>query len=285
MKAAKLLVFVVVLLCLYAGPAWAQTTTLNVTKVDGQADNTVTVGENLTYTVFVQNTGTQPATAVQLADPVPANTTFVSAQVVAGDPRDDCTEPPPGATSGSVTCNLGTIDPGEQEAVQITVRPTAAAGQAGSVTNIATADGSNTAPDSDTESTQVQALEITVEKDDQPDAVDVGEALIYTIEVTNNTGEDNLNLFLEDQLPDEVDFIDLEPESSCEETSGVVTCEIDDLDDNETFTLQIAVEPQEDGIIQNTAQVFCDAPATSASCPSANPDPFTPSPKPPNLPS
>ena len=55
---------------------------LSLTKAD--SPDPVLAGEQLTYTLTVDNAGPRSATAVQLTDTLPATVTFVSATPVAG---------------------------------------------------------------------------------------------------------------------------------------------------------------------------------------------------------
>jgi uncharacterized repeat protein (TIGR01451 family) len=233
---------------LFTDPAWAQDTTLRVDKTD--SPDPVVVGQPLTYTIDVRNTGnTNPAQSVVLNDPLPPNTTFSSAEVTAGGGTR--TSPAVGAGTGTITCNLGDIAPNTTETVTIVVRPTAAAGF---VDNTATADGTNTAPASDTERTAVVRSGVTIEKDDSPDPADVGESLRYTLAVTNNTGIAR-DVDVVDRLPEGVDFISAD--DRCTESNNVVTCRINNLAGNGgTATIRIFVEPQEEGTIENTARAF-----------------------------
>jgi uncharacterized repeat protein (TIGR01451 family) len=254
-------IVVFIMTVLMAAPAWAQTTTLSVTKSD--SPTTVRVGELLTYTIVVRNTGTDPATNVRLDDDLPANTTFVSAAVTVGS--GNCTEPAVGATGGTVRCNLGTIAPGGTRTVTIEVRPTAAAGEAGFVDNTATAEGSNTNRARDTERTTVQESGITIEKDDSPDPADVGESLLYRLEVRREAGALTTNVRVVDELPDGVEFISVDTSmGSCSESNNVVRCTINGLVVGQTETVRIFVEPLEEGTVTNAAQVFAQG------------DPFTP---------
>jgi Domain of unknown function DUF11 len=104
---------------------------------------------------------------------------------------------------------------------------------------------------------------VTLSKVDDPDPVEVNGLLLYTIELTNDSAGANRDFDVVDTLPDEVDYIVAAVDEEgftgdCEETSGEVTCSIIDLDEGETATIQILVEPQETGTITNFADV-CDA--------------------------
>ena len=82
--------------------------------VIGQADlavtltdspDPVTAGANLTYTVTVNNAGPGAAISAQWNDTLPAGTTFVSLNTVAGW---SCTTPAVGS-AGTVTCNMASV--------------------------------------------------------------------------------------------------------------------------------------------------------------------------------
>ena len=191
---------------IWASPAWADAR-LDIVKID--APDWVAVGQDLVYTIDVTNTGpTDAAESVQLVDNLPANATFRSAVVTSGG--GNCSEPEVGATGGTVRCNLGNIASGNTETVTIRVRPTAAAGEAGFVDNTATAEGTNTNSPSDRARTEVRESGITIEKDDFPDPADVGESLRYTLTINREAGAPaDVNVI--DELPDNVDFISVEP--------------------------------------------------------------------------
>lgn len=79
--------------------------------------NPATVGQELTYTLPVQNNGPQEATNAVVTDALPQGAEFVSARSSQGQ----CTE-----ADGTVTCALGTLARGASATVTIVVRPTAA---------------------------------------------------------------------------------------------------------------------------------------------------------------
>lgn len=85
---------------------------LSATKSD--SPDPLAVGQTLTYTVAVANSGPANATAVTLTDTLPSSVTFVSATSTQGT----CVE-----ASGTVICSVGTLANGASATVTITVRP------------------------------------------------------------------------------------------------------------------------------------------------------------------
>ena len=94
--------------------------------------NPVVVGNNLTYTLTVTNLGPSAA-SVTVTDALPAGVTFVSATPSQGT----CAN-----ASGTVTCNLGTLNSNANATVAIVVTPNTG----GSITNRATAGSGVTDP-------------------------------------------------------------------------------------------------------------------------------------------
>jgi uncharacterized repeat protein (TIGR01451 family) len=106
---------------------------LSVTKTD--SPDPAHVGQKLTYTVVVTNSGPALATAVTLTDTLPKTTGFGTVSTTQGT----CTR-----TKTGVTCNLGDLASGATATVTIVVKPT----QKGLITNTVTvADTSPTDPD------------------------------------------------------------------------------------------------------------------------------------------
>jgi uncharacterized repeat protein (TIGR01451 family) len=73
------------------------------------------VGDNITFNLQVTNTGPVPGTFVVLTNPLPENTTFVSAT-----PSQGTCE----LSGNNIICNLGTINPGQTVSVPVVVTPT-----------------------------------------------------------------------------------------------------------------------------------------------------------------
>ncbi len=131
-------------------PVWKPDATppranLAVAKVD--AEDPVTVGGTVTWTITASNAGPDPAASVVVTDEVPAAASLKSAS------------PSQGGCAGTttVTCQLGALAAGEQATVTLT----ASATTAGTLTNRATASAGTADPvaadNQDTETTTVQA--------------------------------------------------------------------------------------------------------------------------------
>lgn len=75
--------------------------------VSKTAPNTVAAGSNLTYSIAVENTRPKAANDVTLNDPLPSNTTFVSARQISG-PAFTITSPAVGA-NGTVSASIATL--------------------------------------------------------------------------------------------------------------------------------------------------------------------------------
>src|SRR4051812_33038076 len=160
-----------------------QTPALAVAKsVD--PDSYAAVGEVLTYTYVVTNTGNQTLTGITLAD---------DAETV------DCTP----------TVLPATLAPGASDRKSAVQRKSQADLDAGSLTNIATADSTQTPPVTDTvtvpaEQTPALALAKSVDPDSY---AAVGEVLTYTYVVTN-TGNQTLTGIT---LADDAETVDCTP--------------------------------------------------------------------------
>lgn len=114
----------------------------------GDSPDPVLAGDKLSYTATVTNAGSSSAPGVTLTETLPAGVTFVSATASQGS----CSQ-----ASGVVTCNLGVLASGGSATATVVVTPT----QAGQITASATvtsgARDPNTANNSTSQQTTVQA--------------------------------------------------------------------------------------------------------------------------------
>jgi uncharacterized repeat protein (TIGR01451 family) len=104
-----------------AGNSQACSFTVTVTVADlsltmSASPNPVMTGSNLTYTLAVQNAGSQPALGVALADPLPAGASFASATANAGAVTT------PKGNGGTVRWNVGTLASGQSATLTLVVK-------------------------------------------------------------------------------------------------------------------------------------------------------------------
>ncbi|MCW2598924.1 MAG: hypothetical protein JWM02_753 [Frankiales bacterium] len=225
---------------------------LNIPKSDlsivkTASPNPVLVGQVLTYTLTVLNSGPSNATGLTVSDPLPANVSFVSVT-----PSPAC-----GQAGGTVTCSLGALASGASTTITVKVVPNAAA--AGTITNTATVKGNqfdnNPSNNSSSVTTTVQpSANLALTKVASPDPVTVGQPLTYTLKVTDNGPSTATGVTVTDTLPASVSFVSASPsQGTCGQAGGTVTCSIGTLANGASATITITVTPNTPGTVTNTA--------------------------------
>jgi uncharacterized repeat protein (TIGR01451 family) len=227
---------------------------LGVTKVD--ALGPVTVGDNITYTVTVSNSGPDTTQNVTLTDTLPGSTTYVSATLG----QDSCDE-----VGGVVTCSLGDILNGGTTSVEIVVTTTAA----GTLTNSASVAADTADPNPNNNSTEEQTTVDTLPDQladlgvtimDALDPVTVGDKITYTATVSNSGPDTAPNVILTDSLPDGVVFGSAVPDQGgCNNNSGLVTCHLGSLSSSGQLKIEIVVTSTSSGTITNHAGVSANS--------------------------
>ncbi|MEJ5312731.1 MAG: DUF11 domain-containing protein, partial [Anaerolineae bacterium] len=162
----------------------------------------VTPGEAMTYSLTVTNDGPSDAENVVVTDTLPAEVTFVAAT--------------PAQTSGPnpLVWNLGTLTPGESRTILITVTVNAdvTAGFTNTVLITTTTPGDNPGNNEDAYPVDVLPdVEIRVAKTGSASPVTPGEAMTYSLTVTNDGPSDAENVVVTDTLPAEVTFVAATP--------------------------------------------------------------------------
>ena len=234
-----------------------------VSKTD--SPDPVTGGENVTYTITVENIGPDAATGVSVVDTLDQTSTFVSANFPQGSP---CTT---AGTPVVVTCVLGDVASGESVIGTIVVTSpavTAVAGIANSVT--VSANEADPVPTNNTaqEGTTVvppgpAQADLAVTMQDTPDPVfSGGPTLTYTITVDNNGVDPATGVTLVDTLPAGVTFVSATASTGqCDampDMMGELSCGLGSLAVNSNATVTIVVRPDEVSSavdITNTASV------------------------------
>jgi uncharacterized repeat protein (TIGR01451 family) len=143
------------------------------------------IGRPAVYEITVKNTGDAPARDTILTDTVPAGTEFTQASDGGK------------FASGVVTWSLGTLEPGASKKVTVTLKPTAA----GTVKNVATAKAYCAEASAEASMPVKGVAAILLECVDDPDPIEVGGQLTYTIIVTNQGTAPDTNIVIECTLP------------------------------------------------------------------------------------
>lgn len=221
-----------------AGSAWdigvdefstGGTVTLTISKTD--SPDPVVAGNNITYTLAYSNTSGTSATGVTIVDPVPANTTFVSA--TAG-----------GALGGgNVTWNIGTVLAGGAGTVQMVVRVTSPLANGTVITNSAYSITSNETASiigvADT-TTVTSAPFLVLGKADSPDPVLAGSNITYTITYSNTGTAGATGVVITDTVPVNTTFVSAT--SGGIQSGGVVTWTIGPVNAGALATVQMVVQ-------------------------------------------
>ena len=213
----------------------------------------VIAGNDLTYTVTVQNQGPSDAQSVVVNDTLPAGVTLVS--------TSGCNEDP----AGVANCTLGTIAAGASKQYTITVEVDSDVAHGTVLTNSASVSSDTTDPVSGnnaiTEDTTVNAeADLSISKSDAPDPVLAGEQLVYTITVNNAGPSDAQNVSVADTLPAGLSNV---VTSGCtEDPNGGSSCSLGTIAAGGSAMYTITVDVDSDvahgTVLTNSASVSSD---------------------------
>jgi uncharacterized repeat protein (TIGR01451 family) len=248
-------------------------TTLGVSadlSVTSTAPPKGTPGEAVSYGVTVANAGPSDAVDVTLSIPLPAGTTFVSAQQTSGPPFT-CTTPAAGGT-GKVDCTIDRLAAGANAAFTLVVRTSASATSGGGVATKPSV--SSSTPDSDASdnsatasTTLAAAADVSVTKTVAAGTVQVGDTVGYDITVANAGPSDAAAVVLEDPLPAGTTFVSVTqvrgPALTCTAPAagqgGTVRCTISAIAAGASAVLHVAIMAGGPAVLQsaltNTATV------------------------------
>ncbi|MFN8454391.1 MAG: DUF11 domain-containing protein [Anaerolineae bacterium] len=199
---------------------------LSISKTDGQTQ--AVPGQTITYTiVVVNNSATTPVANAIVSDTFPAALTSVTWNCSPAG-GGSCT------ASGNNDITDSTVDLPANASVTYTVTGTVTSSATGSLTNTASVtvpigvtdpDGSNnSATDSDTLTPQADLL---ISKSGAPDPVIAGNALTYTLTITNSGPSDATNTVVTDTLPAGVAYVSAS--GGCSNAGNTVTCTLGSL--------------------------------------------------------
>lgn len=222
---------------------------VSVTKIDDH--DPVAVGDVIVYTVTVTNNGPDATSNVSMVDTLPGDVNFVSAVSTKGV----CTK-----SGGKVTCNIGDLGKNESATITIKMQTTERTLNGWSERELFnTARVTHSVADSDVandvarEGTTVKKPMVSVLITDWPSPVKVGYYLVYNVKVINDGPFDVTNVNLKDVLASNVEFVSVTSQRcSCSRSGAEVTCNIVQMDVNDSVEVSILVKTKEPGIITNT---------------------------------
>ncbi|TET89464.1 MAG: DUF11 domain-containing protein [Methanomassiliicoccales archaeon] len=210
-------------------------------------------GDEVAYTIYYINLGTGVATDVVIQDTIPPDTGFVSSS------------PPYDSMSGNTyTWNIGTLDPGEDGYITITVKVKPYTPDRTLLRNNVTLDyddaNGNPYPQlDDYADVWVTAPVMEFSKTVDNRTADPGDQLIYTITYKNVGTGVATNVKITDTIPADVDFVSSSPAYSSV-SGNTYTWDIGTLDPGEggtiTITVKVKVGTADKTLLHNEAVLY-----------------------------
>lgn len=211
-------------------------------------------GENLTYTVSVDNLGPSTATSVKITDTLPAGVTFLSASATGWlcEYESDTHE---------VVCGRASLGEGPTQNIQIVV---AAPDEGGSINNNVTVTSDaldlDTSNNSDIEATIITAKsDLAITQSHSPAWVYAEGTLVYRLHLENEGPSTATDVVVSSTLPSDVDILSAAGTGwTCtpNQNDNVVVCTRPALAPGSAPDIELSVEaPPEGGVTVNHADV------------------------------
>ena len=226
---------------------------LSITKTDNVDPGIA--GEQVTYTVTVNNAGPGVAENVVATDTLPAGVTLVS--------TSGCNEDP----SALPTCSLGNIDAGASAMYTITVALDSDLMAGSMITNMASVTSDTNDPDTlnnmTTEDTMIgRESDLSIMKSDSDDPVVAGTQLTYTIDYANAGPSDAANVTITDTLPTGTTYAS-DTGGCVEAPAGTLICNVGTVANGEmgqfTITVDVASSVADGANLSNMASIASDS--------------------------
>ena len=216
-------------------------------KVTKTGNGTINAGENVVFTIKVDNAGPGVAKAVKLSDNLPGGT--------AGDWVEDPENPNCSINAGALSCNFGDINSGDSRSV--TVKAPTDADHCTTYDNTATATASNHPNARGDDTVNCVKPGLGVVKTAVQGTINAGEEAVFAIEVSN-TGEGvATGVTLSDPLPAGVSgpWVEDPDNPACEINGSQLDCEFGNLTPGEkrTVTVKAPTDFENCTVLDNTA--------------------------------
>ena len=231
-----------------------QTIDLELTKVVSESE--VNVGDEVTWTITLENKGPANATGVTISDGFPPfGLTYVSDNPATGTSFD----------AASLIWTVGDLANGASVTLEI-VTTVDFIGPYVNTAQVATADqtdidstpgnddGDQSEDDEDSASVSAKIIDLELGKTADAEMVNVGDQFTYTLTLTNEGPSVGTGITVEDNLPAQVAFVSSDASlGSYDEATGIWT--VGSLTVNQTETLDITVTAIAGDVALNVAQV------------------------------
>lgn len=248
-------------------------TDTETTQVDTAADVSITktdepdpvvAGEQLSYTLTIENTGPSVARDVTVEDQLPDGVSVDSIDVLPTGSAS-CTVV---ASGDIVRCDVGDLAVGASIDIVVHLLVDASVADGTVLTNTATVESSND-PDASnntatTETTVEAEADLAIAKDVNFETGNSSTTIIYSIDVTNLGSSDAQDVVVIDDLPSvttkggkqKVDFVFATDGCTYDEASHTVTCDAGTLAAGDTVSFEIHIQVKGSvGELINTATV------------------------------
>ncbi len=165
-------------------------------------------GEEVEYTITVENLSTQAATNVKVGDVVPQGVTYMPNSIEGGD-SNDASDP----DGTGLTWTIGSIEGGEDVTLSFRSRVNSGAQALGTITNTAelvnlNETSENSTNDVDTASIEAKTFDIEITKTVSESNPEEGEAIKYTVRVRNTVmGTAGTGLVIKDIVPPGITYV------------------------------------------------------------------------------
>lgn len=215
---------------------------LQLTK--SASSDSVKVGEQITYTITVSNSGQGTAKEIQVTDKIPDGTAFVSFDTAKGSYDQ---------TSG--IWSVGELAPGESAVLTITVTTDTTGpkiNNAEATTSSNDADPSNNAASASV-TVQEASVDLALTKSASPESLNIGEQISYTVTVTNNGQGTAKDVQVTDKVPEGTTLVSSEPaKGTYDQASGIWS--VGELASEESAILTLIVTADTSGSKTNAAE-------------------------------
>lgn len=221
---------------------------LALTKTAGVA--AVKAGEQITYTLAVENKGPSASNPTTVTDALPSQLSYVS-------DNGGCDT----SALPTINCDLGELANGATKSVQIVAEVNA--GASGEIENSAQVSGPNTDPEPATDESKVRTpitpfvADLALEKTASTGApVKAGETITYTLAATNIGPDASPETVVTDDLPNGLTYVS--DDAGCDVSAlPKVECDLGNLTNGQTRNIHVLarVAPAATGAILNTAAV------------------------------